>query len=256
MKSYIRHPVQVILGLMALGIALAANGTAAAQTFSFDLGDGPTATGRIIQFFLLFTVLSIAPSVLIMTTSFIRITVVLAFLRTAMGTQQTPPNQVLVSLALFMTIFVMMPTMERSWDEGVRPFIDGEIDEKEAFRKSSKPLHEFMLKQVRESDLKLFMDVAKIPQTASPDEVPIRALIPAFMISELRRAFEIGFLIFVPFLVIDMVVASVLMSMGMMMLPPMIVALPFKIIFFVLVDGWFMIVGSLVESFAGGGGSP
>ena len=145
----------------------------------------------------------------------------------------------------------MMPTLEKSWEQGVRPFIDGEIDEKQAFARSSAPVHEFMRRHVREQDLKLFMDAAKTGEVARPQEIPMQALIPAFMISELRRAFEIGFLIFIPFLVIDMVVASVLMSMGMMMLPPIIIALPFKIIFFVLVDGWFLISGSLLESFAG-----
>ncbi len=251
--TYLRHyPTRLTVGLIALGLALGTAGPAAAQSFSFDLGDGPTATGRMVQFFLLFTVLSIAPSILVMVTSFTRIVIVLGFLRTAMGTQQTPPNQVLVSLALFMTIFVMMPTIEKSWDEGVQPFIEGRIDEKEAFVKSAKPIQDFMLKQVRESDLKLFMEAAKLPPVATPQDVPLRALIPAFMVSELRRAFEIGFLVFIPFLVIDMVVASVLMSMGMMMLPPIIIALPFKVIFFVLVDGWFLIVGSLVQSFEGG----
>lgn len=244
-----RYPARTTLGLISLGLALGLAGPAAAQSFSLDLGDGPTATGRMVQFFLLFTVLSIAPSVLVMVTSFTRIVIVLGFLRTAMGTQQTPPNQVLVSLALFMTIFVMMPTMEKSWNDGVQPFIEGRIDEKEAFAKSTKPIQDFMLKQVRESDLKLFMEAAKLPPVATPEDVPLRALIPAFMVSELRRAFEIGFLVFIPFLVIDMVVASVLMSMGMMMLPPIIIALPFKVIFFVLVDGWFLIVGSLVQSF-------
>lgn len=249
MTFFSQHPTRIALGLVSLGLALGIAGPAAAQSFSFDLGDGPTATGRMVQFFLLFTVLSIAPTVLIMVTSFTRIVIVLSFLRTAMGTQQTPPNQVLISLALFMTIFVMMPTMEKSWDEGVQPFIEGRIDEKEAFARSAAPIQDFMLKQVRESDLKLFMDAAKLPPVATPKDVPLRALIPAFMVSELRRAFEIGFLVFIPFLVIDMVVASVLMSMGMMMLPPIIIALPFKIIFFVLVDGWFLIVGSLVQSF-------
>ena len=249
MKPLCLHSTRIIFGLLSLGLALSLAAPAAAQSFSFDLGDGPTATGRIVQFFLLFTVLSIAPSVLVMVTSFTRIVIVLSFLRTAMGTQQTPPNQVIVSLALFMTIFVMMPTIEKSWDEGVQPFIEGRIDEKEAFEKSARPIQDFMLRQVRESDLKLFMDAAKLPPVASPADVPLRALIPAFMVSELRRAFEIGFLVFIPFLVIDMVVASVLMSMGMMMLPPIIIALPFKVIFFVLVDGWLLIVGSLVQSF-------
>ena len=168
-----------------------------------------------------------------------------------MGTQQTPPNQVLMSLALFLTIFVMMPTLEKSWDQGVRPFIDGEIEEKEAFARSTAPVHEFMRQHVREQDLKLFMDAAREKLVEKPKDIPLKALIPAFMISELRRAFEIGFLVFIPFLVIDMVVASVLMSMGMMMLPPVIIALPFKIVFFVLVDGWFLISGSLLESFGG-----
>ncbi len=232
-------------------LVLLATQPAIGQSFSLDLGEGPSSTGRIIQLFILITVLSLAPSILVMVTSFTRIVVVLSFLRTAMGTQQTPPNQVMVSLALFLTIFVMMPTLEKSWEQGVRPFIDGEIDEKQAFAKSSAPVHEFMRKHVREQDLKLFMDAAKIGEVASPADIPMQTLIPAFMISELRRAFEIGFLIFIPFLVIDMVVASVLMSMGMMMLPPIIIALPFKIIFFVLVDGWFLISGSLLESFGG-----
>ncbi|MDP6927796.1 MAG: flagellar type III secretion system pore protein FliP, partial [Rhodospirillales bacterium] len=159
---------------------------------------------------------------------------------------------VMVSLAMFLTFFVMMPTFEASWEQGIRPYIDGDIEEKEAFEKSAKPVQKFMMKHVRDQDLELFMDMAKVGPVAIPDDVPIKALIPAFMISELRRAFEIGFLVFIPFLVIDMVVASVLMSMGMMMLPPIIIALPFKIIFFVLVDGWYLIVGSLVQSFSSG----
>jgi len=166
-----------------------------------------------------------------------------------MGAQQTPPNQVLMALALFLTFFIMAPTFEAAWDQGVRPYVDGQIDEKEAFEKSLKPLERFMQKFARDEDLKLFMDIANIQPIATRDSIPAKVLIPAFIISELRRAFEIGFLVFIPFLVIDMVVASVLMSMGMMMLPPIIIALPFKIIFFVLVDGWFLIVGSLVQSF-------
>ncbi|MBN08537.1 MAG: flagellar biosynthetic protein FliP [Rhodospirillaceae bacterium] len=237
-------------GSVSVTVLLAAH-PALGQSFSLDLGQGPSSTGRIIQLFILITVLSLAPSILVMVTSFTRIVVVLSFLRTAMGTQQTPPNQVMISLALFLTIFIMMPTLETSWEQGVRPFIDGEIDEKQAFVRSSAPVHEFMRRHVREQDLKLFMDAAKTGEVARPQDIPMQSLIPAFMISELRRAFEIGFLIFIPFLVIDMVVASVLMSMGMMMLPPIIIALPFKIIFFVLVDGWFLISGSLLESFAG-----
>jgi flagellar biosynthetic protein FliP len=193
-------------------------------------------------------VLSIAPSILVMVTCFTRIVVVLSFLRTAMGTQQTPPNQVLMSLALFLTLFIMMPTMQESWDQGIQPYIVGQIDEQQAFDRSAAPLRVFMLKHVRDADLQLFADAAKV-DTATITDVPLRVLIPAFMISELRRSFEIGFLVFIPFLVIDMVVASVLMSMGMMMLPPVMIAMPFKIIFFVLVDGWFLIVGSLIQSF-------
>jgi flagellar biosynthesis protein FliP len=195
----------------------------------------------------LLTVLSLAPSILVMVTSFTRIVVVLSFLRTALGIQQTPPNQVLISLALFLTFFVMTPTLERSYDEGIRPLIEGKIDEMQAFERAAQPLRVFMTEHVREQDLALFAEMARLPDDGA--EVPLRVLIPAFMVSELRRAFEIGFLVFVPFLIIDMVVASVLMSMGMMMLPPVTVALPFKIIFFVLVDGWSLVVASLVRSF-------
>ena len=224
---------------------------AVAQTLSLDFGQGGDATARIIQIIALITILSLAPSILVMVTSFIRIMVVLSFLRTALGTQQTPPNQVLISLALFLTVFVMMPTFEKAFDQGIQPLIAGEIDESEAFNRSVGPFRDFMMSHVREQDLGLFVDIGKIPEEEARREMPMRVLIPAFMISELRRAFEIGFLVFVPFLIIDMVVASVLMAMGMMMLPPIIIALPFKIIFFVLVDGWFLIVGSLVRSFGG-----
>ena len=234
-------------------LALALGGDAAnAQEFSLDFGPGGgDATARIVQLVMLVTVLSLAPSILIMVTSFIRIIVVLSFLRTALGTQQTPPNQVLVSLALFLTAFIMMPTFEQAYDTGIEPLIAGQIDEFEAFERAQQPFRTFMLRHVREQDLELFVDIGNVDVEQAREQMPMRVLIPAFMITELRRAFEIGFLIFVPFLIIDMVVASVLMSMGMMMLPPVIIALPFKIIFFVLVDGWYMIVGSLVQSFGG-----
>jgi len=227
---------------------------ASAQSLNIDLGGaGGEATGRIIQIVTLVTVLSLAPSILIMMTSFVRIMVVLSFLRTAMGTQQTPPTQVLVSLALFLTFFVMMPTFQAAYDQGLRPMIEEEIDEFEAFDRTLKPFQLFMLKHVREQDLSLFADFSgQDIEEIRGEKMPIRILIPAFMISELRRAFEMGFLLFLPFLIIDMVVASVLMAMGMMMLPPIIIALPFKIIFFVLVDGWYMVVGSIVRSFGGG----
>ena len=223
-----------------------------AQSINLDFGEGGEATGRIVQIIALVTVLSLAPSLLVMVTSFIRILIVLSFLRTAMGTQQTPPNQVLVSLALFLTFFIMMPTFEKAYDTGIKPMIEEEIDEFEAFDRVSAPFRDFMLQHVREQDLTLFVDISGTDiKTVRAENVSLRILIPAFMISEIRRAFEIGFLIFVPFLIIDMVVASVLMAMGMMMLPPIIIALPFKIIFFVLVDGWYMVVGSLVRSFGG-----
>ncbi len=227
-----------------------------AQNISLDLGQGPTTTARLMQLTLLVTVLSLAPSILIMVTCFTRVAVVLSFMRQAIGVQQTPPNIVLISLALFLTFFVMQPVLERSWDEGVKPLMNQEIDEETSFVRSVGPFHDFMLAHTRQKDLSLFMDLAKIDQpnqtAAEKPKAPLRALIPAFMISELRRAFEIGFLVFLPFLIIDMVIASLLMSMGMMMLPPTVISLPFKIIFFVLVDGWYLISGSLVQSYGGG----
>jgi len=234
--------------VFALTAALA--GPVLAQSLSIDLGgNSPSATSRIIQLVALTTVLSVAPSILVMITSFTRFVVVLSFLRQALGTQQSPPNMVLVSLALFLTAFVMAPTFEQAWDTGIQPLVDGRIDEMEGFERAIKPFHAFMSKHVRPQDLKLFMDLSRAKPVEKAEDVPLRALIPAFMISELRRAFEIGFLVFLPFLIIDMVVASVLMSMGMMMIPPAMISLPFKLIFFVLVDGWYLVVGSLVQSY-------
>ena len=245
----------ITYGISATALTIAVllgAGDAMAQSFNLDLGPGGgEATARIVQLVALITILSLAPSILVMVTSFVRIIVVLSFLRTAMGTQQTPPNQVLVSLALFVTAFIMMPTFEQAYDNGIEPLIAGQIDEFDAFERSVQPFREFMLRHVREQDLELFVDISGTKVDQAREQMPMRVLIPSFMISELRRAFEIGFLIFVPFLIIDMVVASVLMAMGMMMLPPIIIALPFKIIFFVLVDGWYIIVGSLVRSFGG-----
>lgn len=223
-----------------------------AQSLSIDLGEsGGAASGRIVQLIALITVLSLAPSVLVMVTSFTRIVVVLSLLRSALGVQQTPPNMVLISLALFMTLFIMAPTLDEAYKTGIEPLINEDITEMEAFDKTIVPFKKFMLKHTREQDLQLFMDLGQFEAVEGPEALPIRAVIPAFMISELRRAFEIGFLIFVPFLIIDMVVASILMSMGMMMLPPIVIALPFKLIFFVLVDGWYMIAGSLIKSYSG-----
>ena len=235
---------------VALILALALTAPAAAQDISINFGQGNGLTERVIQLIALMTVLSLAPSILVMVTSFTRIVVVLSLLRTALGTATAPPNTVLVSLALFLTAFVMGPSFQRAYDVGVKPLIANQITTEQAFERSSVPLRDFMLKNVREKDLKLFIDMSHEAQPAKPEDVSLRVLVPAFMISELKRAFEIGFLLFLPFLVIDLVVASVLMSMGMMMLPPVVVSLPFKLIFFVLVDGWRLVAGSLVQSFA------
>ena len=239
------------LALVAMGLLVA--GSAQAQSINVDLGQpGASVSGQILRLVLLVTVLSLAPSILIMVTSFTRIVIVLSFLRTAIGLQQTPPNSVLVGLALFLTVFVMGPTFEAAYHEGIEPLLADEIDENEALVRASGPVRSFMLHQVRPQDVALFVDIAKLEPAPAVADAPFRVLLPAFMISELRRAFEIGFLIFLPFLIIDMVVASVLMSMGMMMLPPVMVSLPFKLIFFVLVDGWALVVGSLVQSFGSG----
>lgn len=220
-----------------------------AQSVSIDFAEGYGLTERVVQLIALITVLTLAPSILIMVTSFVRIVVVLSLLRTAMGVQQSPPNAVMISLALFLTAFVMAPVFEKAYETGIEPLMNDQMEIGEAFDKASRPFHTFMMSQVRDKDLGLFVNLAKIEEPESPEAVPLRVLVPAFLISELRRAFEIGFLVFVPFIVIDMVVASVLMSMGMMMLPPIIISLPFKLIFFVLVDGWNLITGSLVKSF-------
>jgi flagellar biosynthetic protein FliP len=237
--------------LAALVPALLLAAPAVAQSLTLDLGEaGGSSTGRIIQLMALMTVLSLAPAILVTVTSFTRIIIVLSFLRNALGIQQTPPNTVLVSLALFLTGFVMAPTLETAWREGVAPLIEERIPESEAVQKALAPLSGFMLDNVREQDLKLFADIAKMEPVAEVKDTPLRVLVPAFMISELRRAFEIGFLLFLPFLIIDMVVASILMSMGMMMLPSAMISLPFKLVFFVLVDGWYLVAGSLVQSFS------
>ncbi len=237
----------VFLALLSLLVFWAA--PAFAQDISIDFGDDATLTERALQIVALITVLSLAPSVLVMVTSFTRIIVVLSLLRTAIGLQTAPPNSVMISLALFLTAFIMGPTLQQSYDQGVAPLIAGEIEMGEAFTRAAEPLHIFMSANTRTKDIQLFIDMSREPPPATIDELPLQILVPAFMISELRRAFEIGFLLFLPFIIIDMVVASVLMSMGMMMLPPVVISLPFKLVFFVLVDGWSMVAGSLVRSF-------
>ena len=229
-------------------------GPAVAQDISISLGQGNGGvTERAIQLIALLTILSLAPSIVVMMTSFTRIVVVLSLLRTALGTATAPPNTVIVALALFLTAFVMGPTLQQSYDDAVKPLVGNQITVEQALQRGAGPLRSFMQKNVREKDLKLFMDLSGDAPPATPADMSMRILVPAFMISELKRAFEIGFLLFLPFLIIDLVVASVLMSMGMMMLPPVTISLPFKIIFFVLVDGWYLVAGSLVQSFGPGG---
>ncbi|WP_370689213.1 flagellar type III secretion system pore protein FliP [Phenylobacterium sp.] len=244
-----------LLAALATLASLVVPATALAQAVNINLGTGAGLTERVVQLMGLLTVLSLAPSIVIMTTSFVRIVVVLSLLRTALGLQQSPPNAVIISLALFLSAIVMGPTVQRSYDEGIKPLLDQQIELPQAFEAASDPLKSFMLAQVDREDLALFVRLSKIERPKTVQEIPIRVVTPAFMISELKRAFEIGFLLFVPFLVIDLVVASVLMSMGMMMLPPVVVSLPFKLIFFVLVDGWRLVAGSLVESFQRGAGA-
>ncbi len=221
-----------------------------ADTFTLDMGTtSGSMMGRMIQMLMTLTIMALAPSLVMMVTSFTRIVVVFSFMRSALGTQQSPPNMIMLSLALFLTFFIMTPTFEKAYNDGIHPLIEERINEKDAFERTSKPFQAFMLKNVREKDLRLFADIAKIETMKTPEDTPLRILVPAFIISELKRAFEIGFLIFIPFLIIDMVIASVLMSMGMMMLPPVMISLPFKLIFFVLVDGWHLLCSSLVSSF-------
>ncbi|HPF71022.1 MAG TPA: flagellar type III secretion system pore protein FliP [Candidatus Krumholzibacteria bacterium] len=202
-----------------------------------------------LKIVLFMTVLSLAPAILILTTSFTRIVIVLGFLRQAIGANQAPSNQIVIGLSLFLTMVVMAPTLRQMNEQSLQPFLAEEISQKEAFTRAQAPLKEFMLGQVREKDIALFLDMTGVQAPETPQELPMLVVIPAFVISELKTAFQMGFVIFIPFLIIDMVVASVLMSMGMMMLPPALISLPFKILLFVLVDGWYLVVQSLVRAF-------
>ncbi|HEX4293419.1 MAG TPA: flagellar type III secretion system pore protein FliP [Rhizomicrobium sp.] len=250
MKKLLLAAGVIAVALIAPDAASAAAAAAApASGLSIDLNGSGLFSDRLMQIVALITILSIAPSILIMMTSFVRIVVVLSLLRTAMGLQQSPPNSVIVSLALFLTLFVMTPALKDAYNQGIVPLTTNQITTEQAFDRTTAPLKKFMAAHVRDADLKLFMDMSHAKPAASPDQIALTTLAPAFMLSELKRAFEIGFLIFVPFLIIDMAVASILMSMGMMMLPPVIISLPFKLIFFVLVDGWRLVAGSLVESY-------
>ena len=218
-------------------------------TVGIDKSDDPADLSVTLQILLLLTVLSLAPSIVITMTSFTRLIVVLSFLKHALGTQQMPPSQLLVGLALILTFFIMAPVFTQAYEQGVKPYSEGTIDKTQALERGLAPIRAFMLKQTREKDLALFVRLSGMPKPATADDVPLRALVPGFVVSELRIAFQIGFVLFIPFLIIDMVVASVLMSMGMLMLPPIMVSMPFKILLFVLVDGWYLIVQSLVSSF-------
>lgn len=250
MKPSRRHAFAALLLALLLALPLAAS----AQSVSLDLGGAgagePGATSRLVQLAALIGVLSLLPSLLVMVTAFARIVIVLSLLRSALGAQGVPPNPVLIGLALFLTLFVMEPTLQQAWTEGLLPMAEGRLDEIAGLQAAAEPFRHFMAAQVRDSDLALFLDLAQLPPVADPEQAPWRALVPAFMVSELKRAFEIGFLLFLPFLVIDLVVASLLMSLGMMMLPPAVVALPFKLAFFVIVDGWRLVSGSLVQGFS------
>jgi flagellar biosynthetic protein FliP len=261
------HPARRRLGTMALTLGLLMLATLSQEALAQSAPAGnpaPTFTflpqlanpdseedfALPIQMLLLITVLSIAPAIVIMTTSFTRLIVVFGLLRTALGTQQAPPSQLIAGLALFLTFFIMHPTLSTIHDQALLPYIAGEITQKDAIDRTVAPMKQFMLTQTREKDLMLFMDLAKVPAFQTADDVPLHILIPAFVISELRIAFQIGFMIFLPFLIVDLVVASVLMGMGMMMLPPIMVSLPLKLLLFVLSDGWYLIVESVVRGYA------
>ena len=225
------------------------NNDATTLGLSLSTNSDETSLSGTLQILLIITVISLAPSILVMVTSFTRIIIVLHFVRTAIGTQSSPPNNVLIGLSLFLTLFIMSPVIAQIKTEAYDPLVAEEITQQEALERGIQPLREFMLKRTRQDDLRLFMDIAKIEPVESVDELSITIIIPAFIISELRAAFIIGFLIYVPFIVIDMVVSSVLMSMGMMMLPPTTISMPFKILLFVLADGWALIIGQLVQTF-------
>lgn len=252
MKSILRiTTILLILLLFSIGISYAEPQVPSIGTALDIISNNTDGEGYVsaIQLLILFTILSLAPSILIMMTSFTRIIIVLSFLRNALGTQQTPPNQVLIGIALFLTFFLMAPIATEINQEAIQPYLAGEVGQEDALNIAMKPIREFMFKQTNEKDLALFLRIAKIDNVSGTDDIPTRVLIPSFIISELKTAFQIGFILFIPFLVIDMVVASTLMSMGMMMLPPVMISLPFKLLLFIMVDGWNLIIGQLVSSF-------
>jgi len=243
----------IILAVIVIFIPFFSNTAFAVKVPTLKIGlnnvKNPKQVATALEIIFLLTVLSLAPALLLMTTSFTRLAVVFGFLRQALGTQQMPPNQILIGLALFLTFFIMRPVWQQANQQAITPYLNGKINFNQAVTLAEKPLREFMFRQTRKSDLALFLHIAHIEDTNDLSEIPTTVLIPAFMISELKTAFEIGFVLYIPFLIIDMVVSSVLLSMGMMMLPPVLISLPFKLLLFVLVDGWHLLVGSLVQSF-------
>lgn len=250
LKRLRARPVALVLPVAALLLSGCAGDAGIPSVhLSVESEQGSQEVGSGLQLLILLTVLSLAPAALVMTTTFTRIIIVLSLIRTAVGVNQLPPTQVLLGLTLFLTLFVMAPTWQVVNDQAVQPYLSGQIPQAEALQRAEPPIRGFMFKQTREKDLALFVHLAKIERPRSPDDVPTYVLIPAFVISELKTAFEMGFAIFVPFLIIDLVVSSVLMSMGMMMLPPTLMALPFKVLLFVMVDGWHLLARSLVLSF-------
>lgn len=251
--------LRAILFTLVLMLSVSMPGIAMGQTpgnsvplLSIDMDQNAESgkVGVVMQIFLLLTVLSLAPSILVMLTSFTRIAIVLSLLRQAIGSNQLPPNTIIVGLSLFLTFFIMAPVWQTVHQQAVKPYLSNEISSKDALDRAIAPVQKFMTRQTREKDLAMMVNVAKLPRPKNIEEVPFHVLVPSFIISELKTAFQIGFMLYVPFLIIDMVVASVLLSMGMMMLPPVMVSLPFKLMIFVLTDGWYLIVGSLVKSFA------
>ncbi len=242
--------LKIALLLLCLFLPLGAF-AAGLPTITLGIGEAndPGEVSTALQILVVLTILSVAPAILLMTTGFTRIVIVLSFMRQAMGTQSAPSNQIVVGLALFLTFFIMAPVFEQINDQALQPYLDKEISQEQALELALQPMRGFMFSQVGEKDLQLLVDISKSPQPENREDISLLTLIPAFMLSELKRAFQMGFLLFIPFLMVDMIVASILMAMGMMMLPPIIISLPFKILLFVLVDGWSLLVGSLVNSF-------
>ena len=241
--------MKIVISLLFFSILLFAEDTAPIVNLSVAGINEPAQFVKTINIAVILTLMALAPTLILMVTSFTRIIIVFSLLRQAMGLQQTPPTQIIISLSLILTIFIMEPYAKKSWENGIKPYMDEKIGYEIAFEKGIKPFKEFMIKNTRESDLALFYRIKKEPNPKNIDDVPITLLMPSFIVSELRTAFEIGFLIFLPFLVIDIIVASILMSLGMMMLPPVMISLPIKIIFFIIIDGWQLIIGNLAQSF-------